>query len=488
MTRVRRIVAKWLAPARFARELVNPSRRARAIPLGRLAIAALFVFVAIFIVFTLRSMGVQLPFVSHPYRIQAEFLDAAGLDPSNGPQVSVAGVPEGQVTAVHYKAGRAVVSIDLSSEAKGKVFRDASVRVRPFNGANFLEVDVSPGNPATGSLPDGGVIDSSRSSVPVATDQVLGVLDADTRAYLQILTSEAATAVHGTGGELAFALHKLAPLSNDARQIGAMLRQRRQLITQLVGESNTIFSTLARRRGELASTVAAGSRVLSVSAARTKELALATRQLPSVLTLGESTSNEIAGVAPQLEVALERFAPAARAFASGLSATRSAIPALQELLRSAVSLTTGTLRPSLQLLALASKLGEGIGAAVTGYAQLADLIHTMVAHGPAITHFSDAISGVVSTQDTYGVLGRVRIVGISAPTAEDFGLSAAAASKPAADGSRSAKPHSTLQVMLATALSDYCRRGNPLACAAALMTPGLPRPAALLQSQPAGSR
>jgi hypothetical protein len=350
--------------------------------------------------------------------------------------------------------------MDLSSDARGKVFRDATVRVRPFNGANFLEVDITPGDPTTGSLPSGGVIDSTRTSVPVSTDQVLGVLDADTRAYLQILTNEAATAVRGTGGELALALQKLAPLSDDARQIGGMLRRRRVLIEQLVGDSNAIFGTLARRRAELSATVTAGARVLSVSGARTRELQAATRQLPALLAQTESTSSAITSTAPALQVALDRFAPAATSFGSGLRATRRAIPALRELLRASVSLTTSTLTPSLQLAALAAHLGQGVGPAVASYADLATVIRTMVAHGPEIKHFAEAISGVTSTQDAYGVLGRVRIVGLSAPTAEDFGLSSSAT-------------HSQLEVMLATALAQHCAGGNPLSCVFALVTPGL---------------
>src|SRR5581483_4927280 len=214
-------------------------RSARSIPPGRLAIASTFTFVALFVIFTLSSMGVQLPFVSHPYTIYAEMDNADGLDAANGPQVSVAGVPEGQVTAVSYDRGRARVTIELNSDVRGKIFADASVRVRPFNAANFLELDITPGHPAAGPLPAGATIDPARSSIPVSTDQVLDILDADTRSYLQLLTEQAAIALHGTGGELAGALARLNPLSREAKVIGEMLAQRRQLIEQLLAASNT---------------------------------------------------------------------------------------------------------------------------------------------------------------------------------------------------------------------------------------------------------
>ncbi len=455
---------------RFIRELVMPSRRARAVPLGRLAIGAMFIFVVLFVIFTLSSMGVQLPFVSHPYVLKAYFSDGDGLNPSNGPQVSVAGVPEGQVTGVQYVGGRALVTMSMGSDARGKVFRDASVRVRPFNGANFLQVDIVPGTRSTGTLPAGSTIDSSRTSIPVATDQVFDVLDADTRSYLQILTEQGGIALHGTGGELGQALKQLAPLSTEARQIGAMLEQRRRLISQLVGNSDTIFSTLGRRHQELAQALSSLTRLLSVTGARTSEIATATRQFPAVLTQGNATSNGIVTVGPEVEQALKEFAPAAAAFASGLRSTRAAVPALDGFLSATRSLVTKTSGPSQALLQLANKIGVGVGPAIVGYEDLTSIMQALIAHEKPISQFSDAISGVLSTQDQYGVLGRIKVLGIQTPTPEDLGLSASTAH--VARG----QAHSRLEVMLSEALRRLCRSGttDPLACVLAVATPGLP--------------
>ncbi len=381
--------------------------------------------------------------------------------------MSVAGVPEGQVTSVRYDAGRAVVTISLDAAARGKVFRDATVRVRPFNGANFLEVDVSPGRPAAGPLPDGSTIGTARSSIPVATDQVLSVLDADTRAYLQLLTEQAGIALHGTGGQLAGALHQLAPLSTEARQIGSMLAERNRLIAQLVGDSTAIFRTLGHRHVELARVLGAATRVLSVTGSRTREIALATRELPAALAQGQATSTAITSLAPELEQALADLAPAATAFTSGLRYTRGAIPSLDRFLNAATSLTRGTATPGRELLRVAQHLGDGIGPAVASYQALEALLRSIVAHEQPISRFSDAISGVTSTQDAYGPLGRVKFIGIQTPTAEDLGLSAAAAG-------RTAHGHTQLETMLAAALGTLCKRSQPLACVLAVATPGLP--------------
>ena len=452
----------------FVSDLIHPRRSARAIPLGRLAIASTFAFVILFVIFTLGSMGVQLPFVSHPYTIYAEMDNADGLDAANGPQVSVAGVPEGEVTGVSYQHGRALVTIQLDSGVRGKIFRDASLRVRPFNAANFLEVDIDPGDPVAGPLPAGSTIDAARTSIPVSTDQVFDILDADTRAYLQLLTEQAAIALHGAGGPLADALAKLSPLSSEARTIGDLLAQRTQLIGQLVNESNTVFTTLGARHAELARVIGDATRLLQVTSARTAQLQQATQRLPAVLDEATSATDSLTTLAPSLQQALDRFGPAARAFAGGLRGTSAAVPALHEVVTALQGLERGTAGPSASLVRLAGRLGQGVAPAVSSYQDADAIMSSIVAHQRSITNATAALSGVFSTQDAYGPLARVKLLGIEPLDPADLGLPTSAAA-PSRSG------YSPMATMLARALSALCRR-QALACVLAIATPGLPRP------------
>jgi ABC-type transporter Mla subunit MlaD len=293
------------------------------------------------------------------------------------------------------------------------------------------------------------------------------VLDADTRSYLQLLTEQAGIALHGTGGVLGGALHELAPLSSEARKIGSMLAERSGLIAKLVGESTAIFQTLGHRHAELAQVLGAGTRLLSVTGSRTREISLATRALPAVLAQGQATSRAITSLAPALEQALTDLSPATAAFASGLRSTRGAIPSLDRFLNAAASLTRGTAQPGRDLLRLAQHLGDGIGPAVASYRALEVLLQSLAAHQHPISNFSEAISGVTSTQDAYGPLGRIKLIGIQAPTAEDLGLTGAATA-------HTQRGHSGLETMLAAALGALCEGSQPFACVLAVATPGLP--------------
>jgi hypothetical protein len=73
---------------------------------------------------------------------------------------------------------------------------------------------------------------------------------------------------------------------------------------------------------------------------------------------------------------------------------------------------------------------------------------------------------VLSTQDAYGPVGRLKFIGIEAPRAEDLGLSSKAA-VPGKSG------YSQLQTMLGTALDGLCHR-DPVTCVIAAATPGIP--------------
>lgn len=483
----------------FLSELLAPTRTARAIPLGRLAIASLFVFATLFVVFSLTSVGVRLPFLSHPYVVKAWFTDAAGLDPGNGPQVSVAGVPEGQVTDVSYQNGRALVTMSLGDGARGRVFRDAGVRVRPFNGANFLEVDILPGHPAAGALPAGSTIASSSTSVPVTTDQVFDVLDADTRAYLQVLTEQAAIAMRGNGGRLGAALRLLAPLTTDARALGSMLARRNHLISEYIGASNRVFGTLARRRALLATTVATISRLLSVTAGRTRELQLATRELPALLGQVQSTGGALTSFGPEIDQALASLVPTSAAFAAGARSAESALPSLNRLLDAVSGLTAGTGPAAADLVRISGRLRQGLGQAVQGYRDLAQLIRIILAHEKPLTHFANVMSGLFSTQDRYSTVVRAKITGIQPLNLADLGVapsatdraSASSSARPGPAGASTVQTPAQLRQMVAAGLRALCRRSRPLACVLAVGTPGLPgsSPAQPFQtlSRPPGS-
>jgi hypothetical protein len=295
---------------------------------------------------------------------------------------------------------------------------------------------------------------------------MISVLDADTRAYLQILTEQIATAVKGRGGDIANALRRLGPLTDSAREISTMVRQRRRMLKQLVGETTEVFATLAARRSDLAAVVHHATTILQTTGARKHELAAAMRQLPGVLREADAMSASLLQSSPVVRDALVGLAPALRGFTTGMRDFRAAMPAVDRLFDAAGELTRGTRAPAQDFRQFAINLGSDLDSAIAGTHDFTDVVKGLADHKAGIRRTADIGSGLLSTQDPYGVLGRLKVIGVEAPRPEAFGLPASAAKR--SDGG-----HSRLELLLSRALQRRCKT-NALACVVEAATPGLP--------------
>ncbi len=129
--------------------------------------------------------------------VEVEYADAKGLDRVDEPGAAVAGSLEGRVTDVRYEDGKAIATLTLEPDMRGKIFADASAELRPASAIQNLILNVDPGTPARGPLPDGTPIPVGRTTAFVAIDDLTGILDADTRAYAQIVIGEAERSLRG---------------------------------------------------------------------------------------------------------------------------------------------------------------------------------------------------------------------------------------------------------------------------------------------------
>ena len=66
--------------------------------------------------------------------------------------------------------------------------------LRPKTGLKDMYLALDPGTPSAGELPEGGRVQVANTLPDVNSDEFLAQLDADTRAYLQILLNAGGTA------------------------------------------------------------------------------------------------------------------------------------------------------------------------------------------------------------------------------------------------------------------------------------------------------
>ena len=147
--------------------------------------------VAVFFVF-----GKQNPF-EHPFILKAAFQNAANIR-ENSP-VRIAGVNVGTVSSIERNPDSSAALVTMKIRRDGlPIRRDAQLKIRPriFLEGNFF-IDLQPGTPSAASMHSGATIPLAQTASPVQLDQVLGALQANTRANLQKLVQGYGDALYG---------------------------------------------------------------------------------------------------------------------------------------------------------------------------------------------------------------------------------------------------------------------------------------------------
>jgi phospholipid/cholesterol/gamma-HCH transport system substrate-binding protein len=421
----------------------------------------------IFVGYTLTKKDSQLPFSEEPYEVQVMLDDAQGLNPAKEPAAGVAGVNNGKVTEAEVAPnGQALVTLRFDADMEGKIFADATAFVRPTSALQTLIVNVDPGTPEAGALPEGEVIGAANTRSSVHIDELTGLLNADTQAQTQILISEAATALEGREPELRRILAELGELTDSATPIAEALADRRRLLMKLTDNMDELFTTLGQRGTQLANAIDAGSDTLAVTAGREGELASATRELAPTLDETTRALGATRSLAESLVPALDQILPVADQVAPASEKFRELLPKLDELVETSDRLIDDGARP-VRLFSDGMKgLSDRVrGDQVPALRELVDLVELLFDYRYGLLQFAENISGVASQNRNAGPFAQFAIVNAEIRP-EWFGLRASAAR------SKNGRP-SELEVGLGAALEKTCEQ-NAAACLIRFGLPGMP--------------
>jgi phospholipid/cholesterol/gamma-HCH transport system substrate-binding protein len=268
--------------------------------------------------------------------VHAELSTAQGVIPGQGQLVEVAGVIVGRVSDVHLEDGRAVLDIEMEDGA-ARVFRDASILMRPRTLLKDMILQVTPGTPAAGELREGDTIPVARTLPDVNLDELLASLDGDTRAALVALAQGAGQGLRGQGDTLGSVFRRFDPTMRMLQEINDELIGRRRAIGRVVTNFSLISRTLARHRPDLAGFVDSSNAVFGALADEQVGVAGALRELPGTLRQLRTTTHATVPVARSLESASRRLLPGMRSLGPGADALASMFretrPVLQHRLR-----------------------------------------------------------------------------------------------------------------------------------------------------------
>ena len=293
------------------------------------AIIALFVLAIGVSVYILDKQRLRFPFLEkEPHTLYAEFQTGQAVTAGQGQTIQVSGVRIGDIGDVELRDGRAIVEMQIDPEHSDLVHTDATALLRPKTGLKDMFIDLDPGTDGA-PVADRGWTLPIRSTLPdVNPDEILGMLDADTRDYLKLLLAGARGGLEGRGGDLRDVLSRFEPTHRDLARFNGAIAERRENLRHLIGSLRKLNEELADHPEDLSRLVESSAVVMRAFASEEANLSAALDELPGALSQTTDTLGRVERFAEILAPAAQRLRPAARALDD---ANRALIPFAEEI-------------------------------------------------------------------------------------------------------------------------------------------------------------
>ncbi len=261
--------------------------------------------------YILANQRLRFPFVEEkPKTLKAAFSTAQAVTPGQGQTVRVSGIRVGDIGKVELDEGKAIVEFQIDQKYKNLIRTDATALLRPKTALKDMFIELQPGDGER--APEGFNIPVQNTDPDVNVDEILAMLDDDTRDYLKLLVGSAADGLDGRGEDLREVFKRFEPTHRDLARVTSKVAERRQNLRRLVRSLNVLNTELGRRDDELAQLVDGSSRVFRAFASQETNLTETVDRLPEALSQTTDTLQRVERFAEVLGPAAERLREPAR--------------------------------------------------------------------------------------------------------------------------------------------------------------------------------
>jgi phospholipid/cholesterol/gamma-HCH transport system substrate-binding protein len=263
--------------------------------------------------FILGHERMRFPFIqAGPKRLNAEFATAQAVVAGQGQTVRVAGVKVGDIAGVDLKDGRGIIKMDIDHQYRDLVHTNATALLRPKTGLKDMFIDLDPGTKAAPVAKSGWTLPIRNTQPDVNPDEVLSVLDSDTRDYLKLLVNGAGQGLKGRGGDLQNVFARFEPTHRDLARVSTAVATRRANLRRLIHSLHVLSGELASKDDELAQLVDSSSAVFRAFASENQSISRAVSLLPGALRQTTDTLGKVQAFADVLGPTAQRLRPAVR--------------------------------------------------------------------------------------------------------------------------------------------------------------------------------
>src|SRR2546421_3099334 len=219
---------------------------------------------------------------SHPYRLAATFRTGDGILVNN--EVFMNGTKVGKVADVAPVNGQARVDMVITEPSALPIFRDSAAEVRKKNLVGETYVEVSRGTPSAGAMQTGDEIPVQRTLQTVQIDQVLAILDPQTRDRLKLLINGAGDALTNRGGDMNAGAHSFNQVATSLNGPAAELNVRQQQLEDIILELQRFYDMLAKQRDQVRDEFATWNQVTAQLAAQEQQIGTTVQQADRFLS------------------------------------------------------------------------------------------------------------------------------------------------------------------------------------------------------------
>jgi phospholipid/cholesterol/gamma-HCH transport system substrate-binding protein len=192
---------------------------------------------------------------------------------------------------------------------------------------------------------------------------VLSALDADTRAYLQILINAGGTALRddstetkqGAPADLREALKRFEPTARDGLKFTRLVAKRRANIKRAIHSFQELSTELGSKDDQLAALIDSANANFSAFAQEEAALREALQLFPSTLSQTSTTLRDVNSLASELGPTLQKLRPFARELAPSLRAQRPFLRETTPIIRDQVRPFARDVQPTVRDLKAATK-------------------------------------------------------------------------------------------------------------------------------------
>lgn len=227
-----------------------------------------------------------------PYTVKAVVPDPINLVENS--DVRLGGHKVGRVVSRSNVGGQGLVTFEIE-DRYAPMYRDGRTypRVKTLVGETYL--DIQPGTPASGAVPDGATIPATQADEVVPLERILSTMDPATRQQVRRNLRSLGTGLDGHGGDMNRLFQTARPLVADGGRLMQILRGQRRQLAHAVDDTATVMQAFADRTQQVRTLAVQAKTTAEVVAARDDEMRRIFGELEPTLIKARSSVSKLSG-------------------------------------------------------------------------------------------------------------------------------------------------------------------------------------------------